>query len=94
MGLLLVAGNFSVWGFHMLLGWSGILLTLATLFGSRTKLPVGEAVSGVVCVAASWLLFFLASEEKGGTLVTSIPVFLLAAIRAVQLWRWRRAGRA
>ena len=93
VGLLLVAGKFSVWGFSMLLGWGGILLTLTSLFGSRTKLPIGEAALGLGCVAASWFLFFLASEEKGGTLVTSVPVFVLSAIRAVQLWRWRRAGR-
>jgi hypothetical protein len=87
VGLLLVMGSFSAWGLHMTLGWIGMVLTVAALFCSQAKLHIPLATAGLACVAVSWSEFFMASEVSGGTLVTSIPFFVLSLIRAVQLWR-------
>lgn len=86
IGLLLVLGSFSAWGFHMTLGWGGVLLTLAALFCSQTRSHVRFAAWGLACIAASWALFFGASEISGFTLVTSIPFLVFSLIRVIQLW--------
>ena len=48
------------------------------------------AALGMAGVAASWVLFLLASEARIFTLITSIPVLSLSVVRVVQLWGLRR----
>ena len=85
VGLLLVGGSFSAWGFPMTLGWGGVLLTLTALFCSQTRLHCLLAACGLACIVASWALFFGASEASGLTLVTSIPFLVLSFIQAIHL---------
>ena len=85
VGLLLVLGDFSAWGWHLAFGWSGVLLTLAALFFSRRIIHVGLGAGGLLCLAASWTLFFLATETRGFTLITSLPFLGSASWRLVQL---------
>ena len=87
VGLLLVLGSFSAWGLHMVIGWVGVLLTLAALFCSRVRLHVGLAVGGLVFLAVAWVLFLTASEDPGLTLMTATPFLVLSAVRGFQLWK-------
>ena len=85
VGLLLVLGDFSAWGWHLSLGWSGVLLTVAALFFSRRTIHFGLGAGGLLCLAASWVLFFMTTETRGFTLVTSLPFLGGASWRLIQL---------
>lgn len=86
IGMLLVIGNFSEWGFPMTLGWVGVLLTFSALFSSQSPYHVRLAGCGLVGLAASWLLLLIASEGRIFTFVTSIPFLAVSTIRGFQLW--------
>lgn len=85
LGLILVTGKFSVWGFHLTLGWVAVLLTCVAMFCSGARRHFIFAACGLACVAVSWALFVTITESNGITLVTSIPLAIFSLFRAVQL---------
>ena len=92
VGLLLVLGSFSAWGLHMTLGWVGVLLTLAALFCSRTRSHIELAWNGLVGLAAAWLLFLTASEDRGFTFLFSLPFLALSVVRGFQLRKLQKTS--
>ena len=85
VGLLLVLGSFSAWGWPLVFGWSGVLLTVTALFFPSRAAHVWLGISGLLCLVVSWTLFFLATEVRSFTLVTSLPLFGCVSWRLVQL---------
>ena len=92
VGMLLVLGSFSAWGLQITVGWFGVVLTLAALFFSRVRPHVELAASGLVFLAAAWVLFLTASEGPGLTLMTAAPFQALSTVRGFQLWKLFRAS--
>lgn len=87
IGYLLVAGGLFEWGFRMLLAWIGISVTVFGALNAKTVLHFRFAVAGLACVFAAWILFFVASEMRGLTLLTSLPFLLFVTIRGLLLMR-------